>query len=70
MGAGGSGIKFHSTIRSTIIGNNIQDCGEYGVDIDNAACSKNIVGFNEIMGNSIDDIHDLGTGTIVEHNQN
>jgi len=70
MGAGGSGIKFHSTIRSTIIGNNIQDCGEYGVDIDNAASSKNTVALNEIMGNAIDDIHDLGTGTIVEHNQN
>lgn len=69
MGAGGSGIKLHSTSRSTMHGNNIQDCAVFGVDIDDAPSYNNIIALNEIMGNGEDNIHDLGTDTIVEHNQ-
>lgn len=61
------GIMVQWSDYNTITGNMAVN-GTDGIDIYDSGCDKNIVTFNQVYGNSSDDIRDIGTATEIAHN--
>jgi parallel beta-helix repeat protein len=53
---------------NTIVGNVSTNCGQYGVNIHDSECNKNVVVGNSLLGNSGGAINNAGTSTVVDHN--
>ena len=69
-GGFGSGIYIYGDFgdKNIISGNGCYVNQQYGVDISAATCDKNSVLNNQLVSNTTDAIHDLGTDTEIGHN--
>ena len=69
IGTDWNGIKLVNSDHNNINSNIIYGNANYGIDISDAASSRNEVVGNQVYNNSVGNIHDLGTNTDQGHNQ-
>ena len=63
-----NGIYLDASDDNIISGNRITVCGQYGINISNSTCDKNIVTSNQLLGNTVGALNDSGTSTTVANN--
>lgn len=64
----GDGVDLDASDRTAISGNTLNSMDGYGVDVSNNTCDGTVIVGNSMSGNTAGNVHDLGTGTINQHN--
>ena len=62
------GIKLESSDNNSMLSNNINGGGGFGINVSNAACDNNIISGNNLFNNFSGSINDDGTLTEIGHN--